>query len=85
MHHDGLGPSRLLRARELVAQFPGGFTFFVPERSCAIVLASTASADVVAKVEQVVEKCFAAADVPMSKSGYRHEMLIAALSGAGEL
>jgi hypothetical protein len=85
MHDDGLGPSRLLGAREFLAQFPGGFTFFVPERSCAVVLAATASPDVVAKVEHVVEKCFDAADVPMSKSGFRHEVLIGALTEAGEL
>ena len=85
MHDDGLGPSRLICAPQLLAYFPTGFAFFVPERSCALLLATAASVVVVSKVEQVVKECFAAADVPMSTSGFGHEALIAALTKAGEL
>src|SRR6184192_3798791 len=78
MHDDGLGPSRLICAPQLLAFFPTGFAFFVPESSCALLLATAASVVVVSKVEQVVKECFAAADVPMATSGFGHEALNAA-------
>lgn len=84
MHEDGLGPSRLLCTRGLLRNFPEGFQFFVPERSCAFVLRRTASAAVRASLEQVVTKCFERADVPMSTSGFRHQELVAALDSIGE-
>jgi hypothetical protein len=59
--------------------------FFVPERSRAFVLASTASDEVANKVKRVVEKCSAAADVLMPTTGYRHEVLIAAWAEGGEI
>ena len=84
MHEDGLGPSRLLFARQLGGRFAQGFTFFYPERSIAIVLASTASPKVRASVEDVVTKCFARADVPMSKTAFDHSLLNATFEEARE-
>jgi hypothetical protein len=84
MHADGLGPSRLLCSRRLLQQFGEGFEFFVPERSCALVLGSNASVDVRASVESVVTQCLEHADVPMSGLGFGHQALLSALDAVGE-
>lgn len=84
VHDDGLGPSRLLFSRRLLAHFQDGFTFLVPERTVALVLGATASADVRASIGRFVEESFGHADEPMSTSGFRHESLLAALDAVGE-
>lgn len=38
MHEDGLGSSRLLLLPEWTEEFPDGFQFGLPERSCALVI-----------------------------------------------
>jgi hypothetical protein len=85
MHEDGLGPSRLICSRRLLRQFPDGFEFFVPERSCAFLVGSSASAETRSRIEHVVRQCFEHAEVPMSTSGFGHEALLSALDGAGEV
>src|SRR5262245_2197377 len=84
IHEDGLGPSRLIMYSRFAQQFPQGFSFFVPERSCAIVIANDASSQVRAAVEAAVRGYFSAADVPMSESAYDHTLLRRALSEAHE-
>lgn len=84
-HDDGLGPSRLLCLPRLLERFPGGLSFFVPERSAALVLFDSAGAKVRESVQRVVQSCFEAADVPMSAEPFRYETLKAALERVGEL
>jgi hypothetical protein len=84
LHDDGAGPSRLICSRRLLKHFPEGFTFFVPDRSFALVLGSTASADVRASIERAVANHFEHADVPMTTSGYDYQALLAALDSVGE-
>lgn len=84
MHEDGLGPSRLIMYHKLKQRFPLGFTIFVPERSCALLVSAKASTEVRASVEKAVHGCFTAADVPMSESGYDHTLLKEALDRASE-
>lgn len=81
MHRDGLGPSRLLHATELLAIFPSGFQAFVPERSCAFVLDVKASPDIASKVERVVAGCFRDGTAPVSPTGFSNEALREALDG----
>jgi len=84
MHDDGLGPSRLIMYNQIAARFPQGFSFFVPERSCALVIGNDATAKIKESVEITVQRCFSAADVPMSKNAYDHILLKQALLDAHE-
>ena len=84
MHEDGLGPSRLMMYSWFTKQFPHGFSFFVPERSCAFVIANDASSKIQESVQTAVHGCFAAADVPMSESAFDHTLLKQALHDARE-
>jgi hypothetical protein len=84
IHEDGLGPSRLIIYNRLAQRFPQGFSFFVPERSCAMVIANDASLQVRTSIETAVRNCFSGADVPMSEKPYDHTLLKQALSDANE-
>jgi hypothetical protein len=84
LHDDGRGPSRLLCVRRLLGLLPDGFDFYVPERSCALLISRGAGADVRERVIQVVQQCLEAADVPMSSQPVAHELLLDALDPIGE-
>jgi hypothetical protein len=84
IHEDGLGPTRLLCSRRLLEHFLDGFTFYIPERSVAVVLGTNASAYVRASIDQFVAESFGHADVPMSTFGFGHQTLLTALDAVGE-
>ena len=80
LHPDGLGPSRLLCYDGLLRRFPSGFTFFVPERSSALVLSKTASEKIRGSVQRAVQGCLKAAAVPMSANEFDCAVLYEALT-----
>jgi hypothetical protein len=84
LHSDGLGPSRLLCLEELRRKLPDGFLWSVPERSCALVISKTASRQVRGKVVTAIERCYASADVPMSKEEFLDEELSGVVRGLAE-
>ena len=70
MHEDGIGPSRLICLSHYNAHFPAGFSFYVPERSCAILISKDADSGLVEKIKSVVEACNSSAGVPMGVLAY---------------
>ncbi len=82
MHNDGVGPSRLCVLSRYDLLFPEGFTFFVPERSCAILLSNDAESIVRDKITSAVEGCYQDAEVPMSKKPFSSDELRRSLAQA---
>jgi hypothetical protein len=74
-HEDGLGPSRLLCLDELLEVLPNGFDFFVPERSTALLISTTASDDIRNEILQVVQQALEVADVPMASEPFSWKIL----------
>jgi hypothetical protein len=80
MHDDGVGPSRLCMLSRYDLLFPEGFTFFVPERSCAILLSNDAESIVRDRITSVVERCHRDAEVPMHNEPFTSDELRASLA-----
>ncbi len=65
MHEDGLGSSRLLLLPEWREEFPEGFVFGLPERSCAFVVPADLSEAEQAIPRKIVGECFASGTTKM--------------------
>src|ERR1035437_490819 len=77
MHEDGLGPSRLLLRDGLHRAFPEGFSFCVPERTCAIVFSKQASPAALDSVRAVVSGFFRNGREPVSDGVFDEKDIVA--------
>lgn len=67
LHEDGLGPSRLLLREELREIFPDGYSFCVPERTCALVFSRHANDSIMTVVQGLIAKCHQNGREPVSE------------------
>jgi hypothetical protein len=65
MHPDGTGPSRLLLREALKQAFPAGYSVALPEMSCAVALSAHSSDAERAKIDAIVDQCFAGGARPL--------------------
>jgi hypothetical protein len=65
MHGDGTGPSRLLLREALKQAFPAGYSVALPEMSCALAVSVTSSDAERARIDAIVEQCFAGGARPL--------------------
>ena len=72
MHKDGLGSSRLLFLPEWKEEFPEGFQFALPERSCALVIPEAQTQD--EDTKKLIENCYSDGSVPMLPRIYPFEL-----------
>jgi hypothetical protein len=63
---DGLGPSRLLLAREMAQIFPRGYRVALPERNRAFAFARELDREDLGLVEHLIERSYSKSDQPLS-------------------
>jgi hypothetical protein len=75
LHEDGLGPSRLLLCDELRQVFPEGYSFCVPERTCAVVFSRHATEPALSSVRKVISGCYHDGREPVSETVFDEEQV----------
>ena len=73
MHQDGLGSSRLLFLPEWKEEFPEGFQFALPERSCALVIPQKQVSD--ESTQELIQQCYSKGTVPMLPGIHSSDLL----------
>ncbi|MBD8527864.1 hypothetical protein [Pseudomarimonas arenosa] len=83
MQEDGLGSSRLLLVNEWRNEFPNGFLFGIPERSCAIVVSATCTAAESEHAAQAVKGCYSEGNTQMLPGLHAPELFVPELVEPG--